>query len=501
MRKKNFILNTGFALINQVITLVCGFILPRQILLQYGSNINGLVSSITQFLGFITLMDMGVGAVVQSALYKPLANKDYNEINQIMSSALHFFNNIAKALIIYTLFLMVVYPLLINQKFNFYSTAILIAAISISSIAQYLFGITNQMFLYADQKSYIPLAAQSIATVLNTIISVLLISVGASINSVKLVSSLVLLVKPLVLHIYVKNHYKLNYHVVVFGEPIKQKWNGLAQHLATFVLDRTDVVVLTLFSSLTNVSIYYIYHLVVSGLYQLFITLTTGVQSLLGDMYAKGEKEKLSDSFSFMEWVAHMGITFLFSCAGVLMLPFVSVYTKGVEDANYILPFFSWVITLAFAVCSLRSFYNIIIKAVGHYKETQKSAIIEAVINAVLSVILVWKFGLVGVAIGTLVALSYRTIYFALYLENNILNRSMGVFFRHILLDLLNIFLIYVSTCKISMADTTYLAFVILAIKVCLISAVVIVATNMFFHKRTIRFLIGKLWISRNLHG
>lgn len=46
----------------------------------FGSELNGLVTSITQFLGFITLLEAGVGNVVQSSLYRPLAQKDDAEL-------------------------------------------------------------------------------------------------------------------------------------------------------------------------------------------------------------------------------------------------------------------------------------------------------------------------------------------------------------------------------------------------------------------------------------
>ena len=71
-RKKRLILNTCSSLIFQVITIVCGFILPRLILEAFGSAVNGLVNSITQFLAIISFLELGVGAVIQSSLYKPL---------------------------------------------------------------------------------------------------------------------------------------------------------------------------------------------------------------------------------------------------------------------------------------------------------------------------------------------------------------------------------------------------------------------------------------------
>ena len=74
-RKKKLLLNTCTGILKQIITVICGFILPRYFLLYYGSSVNGLISSINNFLSFITLLDLGVGAVVQANLYKPLAER------------------------------------------------------------------------------------------------------------------------------------------------------------------------------------------------------------------------------------------------------------------------------------------------------------------------------------------------------------------------------------------------------------------------------------------
>lgn len=107
-RAKKLFLNTTTSLIYQFVVVVCGFILPRFFLIYYGTEVNGLVASITQFLGFIMLAECGVGAVVQSALYKPLAEKNDLEISKIIISAERFFRKIAMILVGYTVILMIV---------------------------------------------------------------------------------------------------------------------------------------------------------------------------------------------------------------------------------------------------------------------------------------------------------------------------------------------------------------------------------------------------------
>ena len=119
---------------------------------------------------------------------------------------------------------------------------------------------------------------------------------------------------------------------------------------------------------------------------------------MFGNMLAKNETEELKQSFSYFEWGLHTLVTLIFSIAAVLIVPFVRVYTADISDANYIVPAFAYLITLAQAAYCLRLPYIIMVLAAGHYRQTQWSAIIEAAINIVVSVVLVFNFGLIGVA-------------------------------------------------------------------------------------------------------
>ena len=92
-RKVKTLLNMFTGLMKQFIVLICSFILPRYMLVYYGSEVTGLVSSITHFLGFIALLEMGVGPVIQANLYKPLAEKNNEQISKILKSSDRFFRS------------------------------------------------------------------------------------------------------------------------------------------------------------------------------------------------------------------------------------------------------------------------------------------------------------------------------------------------------------------------------------------------------------------------
>ena len=488
-RGRKLAYNTTTSLLLQLISIVSGFIVPRLILGTYGSNVNGLVNSVTQFLGVITLLDLGVGAVVQSSFYKPLTAKDGTTVSKIFVSANRFFKRLALMLLIYVVVLMAVYPLIVNKNFGFFYTVALIGSICISSFAQYYFGIVNSLLLTADQKGYIQYTAQIVAIIINTVACAILIKLGCTIQIVKLTTSLIFLCRPLFLNWYVQRHYEIDRKILYDEEPIKQKWNGMAQHFASYVLGGTDNIVLTLFSTLANVSIYSVYNIVIIGVKNALLSMTNGFQSLIGEMLAKKETEKLNNFFGYVEWFLHTGTTLVFGCTGVLLVSFVKVYTNGIDDADYIQPLFAILITVANAGHCLRLPYNIMILAAGHYKQTQSNYIIAMILN--IATVKLW--GLIGVAIGTLIAMSYQTVWMAWYDSKNIINWPFKTFLKQCGVDAITVIIASLATFKVPLLSVSYHAWFIQAIEVFAIWCVIVLIINLIFYKDKLSAAFAKI--------
>ena len=420
-----------------------------------------------------------------------MANSDFTTISQIVVSANKFYKNIAKALVVYVLLLVGLFPFINQGDYSFLFTAALIVAISISFFSQYYFGVVDRLLLTSDQKGYVQYNAQTVTLVINTIACFFLIKAGATIQTVKLTTSIIFLFRPLYLRYYVDKHYLINRKITYEKEPISQKWNGIAQHIAAVVLNNTDTIVLTLFSSFSNVSIYSVYYLVVSGVKQLFTSLTSGIQALLGELWAKKEVDTLNTTFSWTEWTLHSGGVLLFGCTASLIVPFVRIYTFGINDANYIVPLFALLITIANGLHCLRLPYNILILAVGHYKQTQSNYIIAAILNILVSIIGVKHYGLIGVAIGTLVAMGWQTLWMAWYDSKNILNRSYLVFIKQLFVDVL-VFFTSFSICQfiLDSAVGDYLHWLFLALETMLIWIVVSFLVNLVFYYKHIKSLL-----------
>lgn len=496
-RYKKLLLNSSTSVLYQVVALACGFVLPKLILSNFGSAVNGLVSSITQFLAIISLCEMGVGSVVQSSLYKPLADKDTDQISRIAASSEKFFRGIAFLLVAYTAVLMGVYPLVTIEDFDYLYTLSLIFVISISNFAQYYFGMTYAKILSADQLGFVNFGLKSFTLILNTVMCAILIKCGASIHIVKLATSILFLLRPLVIAVVVRKKYKINKKIAITEEPIKQKWNGLAQHIATVVHGNAPTVVLTLFSTLDNVSVYAVYNLVVNGIKSFMVSLTDGMHSMVGNMLAKNEMKELDNAFDGFEWFMHTIVTVVFSLMGALIVPFVMVYTRGLTDVSYKVPGFAIVFVISEAVYCLRLPYNILILSAGHYKQTQLSSFIEAIISVVVSVLLVFKLGLLGVAIGSLCAMLYRTIYLVWYLSRNIVNRKFSIFVKHIIVDAICVAVLVITLCLapnfFALQTISYLGWVVLAIKIGIVCVLESAIINLIFYRKSLQANLAKV--------
>ena len=75
MNRKSVLKNILSSLFLQIVVLLYGFIIPSLIIRNYGSETNGLISSITQFLAYISLLELGIGPIIKNLLYAPIIKK------------------------------------------------------------------------------------------------------------------------------------------------------------------------------------------------------------------------------------------------------------------------------------------------------------------------------------------------------------------------------------------------------------------------------------------
>ena len=444
-RTKKATLNIVTSGMLEVMTMLSGLILPRYILRYFGSSYNGITASASQFLSMISVLTLGVTASTRVALYRTLTAHDLPGTSVVVRATERSMRKVGLILGIYIVGLAVIYPLVVQTGFSWVDVASLILIVGMSSFAEYFFGITYRTFLLADQSVFISNLFSCAAILLNVMLSVFLIIKGCSIHVVKLGSATVFVLRPLLQNLYVTKKYKLDKHCEPDMTALNRRGDAMMHALANIVHDHTDIIVLTLFAGVKTVSVYTVYNMIMGSMKKLQGIFTTGTEPIFGSMWAGGEHEKIRRNLGVFEFFANAFNAVAFSIAMVMVLPFISLYVpKNVTDINYIRPAYACVISLAFATHGIRIPYLTLVQGAGHYKETRNAAIIEAVINLVISVTLVNLIGMVGVAIGTLAANLYRTIHYGIYIDNHIVSRGKHIFLFKLLWTLMNMTLIVV---------------------------------------------------------
>ncbi len=422
--KKKALLNILFTTLSQLATIASGLIVPRILLSTFGSEANGLVSSITQFLNYIALVEGGIGGVVLASLYGPLAKHDNEKLSRVLKASNKFFNQISIIFLIYTIVLGCVYPFLIQSSFSWFYILSLTIILAVSSFVQYCFSINYKLLLQADHNMYIVQLVQITITVSNLIAVFVTVKLFPQLHIVKLASALLFVIQPIVYSRYVKKHYQISKDVEPDEQALSQRWSCFGQNLAYFIHCNTDVIVLSIFTDLKLVSVYAVYFLIVDHLQRFFKSFSHAFTPMLGKAISINETEKANKYLDFYEFVVFNVATVVFGCCMYLLPGFVMLYTHGVTDADYFRPVFSAIIIMAEYIYCVRDPYDAAIYAAGKFKETAVSAYIEAGINIVLSVTLVNWLGLEGIAIGTFTGMTFRMIYMIVYLSKNVVYRS-----------------------------------------------------------------------------
>ena len=431
-RSQKALFNSAFEILSEIVTAICGLILPRLILAHFGSSYNGITHSISQFISCIALLKSGIGSVTRAALYKPLAEKDPYRISEVVNATESFLRRVAVLFGVFVIGFATIYPFIVSEDFSWLFSFTLVIIISLSTIAQYFFGLSYQMVLQADQRNYIISLIHIISVIINTIISSILIHLGFGIHGIRLGSAVVFILPPIFYMVYVRSRYRIDKKIPANDGLISQRWDAFGHQLANFINNNTDVMITTVILGVKEVSVYSVYFAIGNAVRRAVLAVLSGTQAAFGNMIAKSENKVLNKRFKQYEMIIFLMGTILFTSTAILYVPFVSVYTRGVNDVNYIRPLLAVLFCIAeFFACSKLP-YEMVVFAAGEFKQTKKGAYIEAGINIISSIVLSFFIGLYGILIGTIIAGLYRTLRYNNYVSKKLIIRNPLVIVKYI---------------------------------------------------------------------
>lgn len=491
----------------QIVVFISGIILPRFILQAYGSSINGMITSVNQFLTYLGLAEAGVATASVVALYTPLALGRKDEVNSILSAARKFYNRSGVLFLSLTAVLVFIYPFFISGQLDNSLVRWMIVVLAGSTLVDYFFLGKYRVLLMANQEGYVVALIQSAGTVANMVVSIGLIYAGASVLAVKAVATGVYVLRLFLVKAYAKKKYPdLDFHAQPAEGALKQKNAALFHQVVTIIVNNTDTTILTIClgsRSLLEVSVYGIYMLVVNAVNQLLTSFSNGLTAGFGEVIARREEETLKKSYSDYEYMFFLIFFVVVACMGVLLIPFISVYTIDMKDVQYVRPVIAVLFTLLVFLQNVRIPGLTIICAAGHYKETRYQAGLEAAINIVVSLALVWSMGMTGVLIGTVCSYGYRSFEIILYTNRHLIPGTAKTAFIRIIRNLIvTAVLIVAGIWLIPQNMTSFINWFIYAVAAGVVSVVLIVGVNYVAEPQEFKNLILRILgiVSRKKH-
>ena len=494
-RTKKFFYNSFSSVVMQVVTLIGGMIVPWVMLTTYGSEINGLVSSITQFISYFALVEAGLSGACIYALFEPLAKKDHRAISRIVAAGRDFYRTAGYIFTALVIALSVVYPMFVKTEYlSGVYVGLLVLIIGSTNAINFFAMAKYKVLLTADQKTYILNYLSALSYITNVGIIVALTMLGADIVLLRFIALASVIIMPAALSLYAKKHYA---YIDGKARPNKQalnkRWDALILQLLGTIQTSAPIVLATVFTTLKDVSIYAIYNMVILGVRGIIAIIGTGVSASFGEVIAQKDQKTLRKAYGEFEYMLYFMMTLMFSCTMVLLVPFIKIYTKNVADANYDQPLIGFLFVLNAMLYGIKGPHGTLVTSAGLFRETKYRTLAQALIAIGVGAALAGPLGIVGILIGLIVSNIYRDIDMIIFIPKTLHNTKISKTVRRVALIFAEFSLIILPFFFIEIAPNNYLEWLIDATCVFVYALVVMLAASWVFDREAMFALAGRV--------
>lgn len=497
MRTKRFVYNSLTTAFYQVVLMLAGLITPRVMLKYYGSEINGLVSSITQFISYFNLVEAGLSGAAIYALYKPLAERDYKAINGVVSATNRFYIQTGYIFVSLTIGLAVTYPYFIKtQLLNKFDIIILVLILGVNGALEFFTLSKYRVLLSADQKTYVISLASLAHIIINTIIIVILGTKQVNIIILRFVALLSIFLRSFILMWYTRVKYRfLNYKEKPNFKSLNKRWDALYLQILGTVHTGAPVVILTVITkNLMLVSVYTIFNIVMAGVNGILSIFISGLSASFGDVIAREETTILQKSYKEFEFAYYALITFVYSVALITIMPFIRIYTSGVTDISYDLPLIGFLFVINGLVYNIKTPQGMLVISAGLYKETKVQTTTQGLIAIIVGGFLAIKYGIIGVLIGSILSNIYRDIDLMFFIPKNVTKLPVKNTAIRILRMFFTIAIIYLPFLFYEISSTSYITWALNATVVSLYAFIVILVMSLIFEHVVLKDIFTRVF-------
>ena len=480
----------------QVVLIVLSFLLPRLYLENFGSEVNGVLSTIKQVFVYMALLESGIGLATTQALYKPVAEKNHNKVSSIISATNKYYIKIGIIYSIITLFIAFVYAYIVPTSIEPGVIFGIIILTALPAVFSYFAQAKYRILLEVDGRKYVITNSEIILQILSNIGKILVLLLTNSLILIQLVYCILSLLQLFYIYIHAKRRYKwLSIKTQPDYEAISQRKSVLIHQVSGMIFNNTDVLLLSFLCNFKVVSVYTIYNIFFSQIQTFITSITSGFSFALGQMFHT-DRTRFLKVYNVYETFYIMATFIIYTLMAVFLLPLIQIYTKGINDVNYT----NSLLVILFVVMNLISNgklpSNHVLEYSGKFKETRSHAIWEMIINITVSIASILKWGICGAILGTIVALLYRGTMMIYYSNKKVLNRRM---FHTYKLWLVNGAIFALIMAIFSVDSFSGLSFIRLFIKGIIHSLWIVplyIGVNFIFFKKSFKNLI-ELWSNK----
>lgn len=495
-RSKKYFYNTVFTALLQIVNMISGFVVPKIMLQYYGSEINGLVTSITQFISYFNLVEAGLSSAAIYALYKPLADKDTERVSRIVAASKRFYIQSGYVFTALTIVLAIIYPLYIStEQYSPMWIAFLVIVLGSNGFLEFFTLSKYRVLLTADQKTYVVSIASLIQVVTQMLVIVCLSPLGLNVVWVRAIAIAAILLRSVILYLYCKRNYpQINYNAEPDTKALNKRWDALFLQILGAVHKGTTVVLLTVIvKDLALISVYTVYHVVVGGMNSILEIFNSGLTASFGEVIACNQKQTLQKAYKEFEFVFYSLSGLLFSVASVMIMPFVGLYTRGVHDANYNMPLVAYLMLLDGFLYHAKTPQGMLVLAAGMYKETKWRSFTQSMIALVGGIILAFPLGIYGVLTAAILSNVYRTLDLYFFAGKYITGLSPKQSMTHFFLAVFEMLLIILPFNFIHVECSTWMEWLLISCGVGVYALAVVGLLSVVFKRKLTQDVVKRV--------
>lgn len=402
MRIKNVFKNLISEMLPQVIIAFLGIYKSKVFLAYMGTDVVGLYQLFSQILGYLSLVEGGLGSAVIYRLYKPIYDKDYQKLGSIRNGIKRIFNIMILIILVLATGIGFIIPNLIkDNSFSIIFIEINFLLYVVSELLLYTTVFERSMFT-ATEKNYRLNAVVKTTLILKAILEIIIAVIVRNVTIVFIMFVMVNLISNVAISLMAKAEFKFiektdkrDYSV------LKDVKNLLVHKIAGVVSTNIDIVIVSAFMGLKKVVVYSTYLLYSNTITSFMNKISNAFLGSIGNKLLEDKEDSyriFKQYNSLMFFVATIvGVQFFFSIDY-----FINIWYNWEVETNIVVSIlFAFILTYSVIRIPLITFTE----AAGLFRETRICPVLEAIINLVLSLILINFLGIPGLLIGTLTSL------------------------------------------------------------------------------------------------